>query len=258
LLAEEPPTLLDFKIKSTVVRELEVVEAPPMTGLPPVEGTITATVHLVEDPKLPDPSPPASAPTTPRIQPNPLRNGSSTSRFVFISGTVYDQSRTRLQCHPSGRPGEKITVWSNIDFNHFCGLARFELKGIDGSSRRYDLMMGIINEDPQKLAAIAEREGAKYAPPVIPLLPDGHPAYVIEEANPDANAVQFIEDLHQFYRNEGPRLEAAYHARLQAQADRKAYLLAHPPKPENVTVHFWEREHPVGMSAETNQNAGGK
>jgi hypothetical protein len=253
---EAPP--LEFKIKSTVVRELEVVEAPPLTGLPPVEGTITATVHLVEDPKLPDPQPPpVHEPSSPRVPPLPVGANETRSTFIFISATVYDHSRTRLQFHTSGNTNEKVTVWSNIDFNHFCGLAKFNMEAVDGSSRRYDLMMGINNEETRKLAAIAEKKGISYTPPAIPQFFGEQPAFVIEQANPNPEAVQFIENLHQFYRNQGPRLQAAYQARIQAQADRKAYLLANPPKPKDVTMHFWQREHPVGMPADSIHQGGG-
>lgn len=36
-------------------------------------------------------------------------------------------------------------------------------------------------------------------------------------------------------------MEAAYHAREQARAERKAYLLANPPVPEDVTIRVWRR-----------------
>ena len=36
-------------------------------------------------------------------------------------------------------------------------------------------------------------------------------------------------------------MEAAYHARVKARAERKAYLLANPPKPNDVTISFWKR-----------------
>lgn len=256
-----PPVLPDFVVKSTVVREMEVVEPPPMSGLPPVTGTITTTVHLVEDPKLPDPPPPLPpvAVDDPLVQ---ARLAEMTEKYreidiLFLSATVYDHSRTQLRCYPNGNPRKEITVWSNLDFNHFCGFSSFEVKAADGGVRRYYLLMGIGNEDTQKRAALLAKHDMEYDLPEIPALPDDKPTYLIEDAAPDAETAQLVEDLHELYRCEGPRMEAAYHARIKAEAEQRAYYLANPPKPKNVTVHFWEREHPVGMSADTIKKGGG-
>lgn len=253
-----PPVLPDFKVKSTVVREMDVVEAPPMSGLPPVTGTITTTVHLVEDPKLPDPPPPPVPAENPQGNFRIADQGDvEWSRMAFVSATVYDHSRTLLRCHPNGNVNKEITVWSNLDFNHFSGFSTFEVKAADGKVRRYNLIMGISNEDTQKRAELFAKHDMEYDQPEIPSLPDDKPAYVIEDAAPDAGAVQLVEDLHQLYRNEGTRMEAAYLARIKAEAEQRAYYLAHPPVPKNVTMNFWEREHPVGMSANTIKQGGG-
>ena len=259
-----PLAMPDFRVKSTVIREIDVVEAPPMPGLPLVEGTITATVHVVEDPKLPDPPPPPVS--VDDSGGNSLTEDSGENdewgQMAFLSATVYDHSRTLLRCHPNGNLGNEITVWSNLDFNHFSGFSNFEVKAADGSVRRYDLlMMGIDNEDTQKNAALLASDDVEYNLPEIPLLPDGQPAYVIVGAAPDAapnaDAVQFVEDLHALYRSEGVRMEAAYHARIEAEAEQRAYYLANPPVPKDVTMNFWERDHPVGMSADSIKKGGG-
>jgi hypothetical protein len=180
------------------------------------------------------------------------------TRLVFVSATVYDHSRTLLRCHPNGNVKKEITVWSNLDFNHFSGFSAFEVKAADGKVRRYDLLlMGIGNEDTQRRAALLEKHGMEYDMPEIPALPDDKPAYVIEDAAPDAGAVQLVEDLHELYRSEGTRMEAAYHARIKAEAEQRAYYLANPPVPKDVTMNFWERGHPVGMSADTIKKGGG-
>lgn len=252
-----PLVFQDFQVKSTVVRKMDVVESPPMLGLPPVEGTITATVHLVEDPKLPDPPPPQVPPENPQMNSRIADPEWEWTRLVFVSATVYDHSRTLLRCHPNGNVKKEITVWSNLDFNHFSGFSTFEVKTADGKVRRYDLLlMGIGNEDTQKRAALLAKYGMEYDLAEIPQLPDDKPAYVIEDAAPDARAVQLVEDLHELYRNEGPRMEAAYHARIKAEAERRAFYLANPPVPEDVTMNFWQREHPVGMSADTIKKGG--
>lgn len=253
-----PPVMPDFVVKSTVVREMEVVEAPPMSGLPPVEGTITATVHVVEDPKLADPPPP--------VPPEDSRGSSLIVEpseedpwyhFVFVSATVYDHSRTLFRCHPNGKTKNEITVWSNLDFNHFTGFSTFEVTAADGKIRRYELMMSIDNEDTQKRAELLAKHDMEYDLPEIPALADDKPGYLIEDAAPDAGAVQLVEDLHELYRCEGKRMETAYVARIKAEAEQRAYYLANPPVPQNVTVNFWERGHPVGMSADTIKQGGG-
>jgi hypothetical protein len=255
------PALPDFKVTSTVVREIEVVEPPPMAGLPPVTGTITTTVHLVENPKLPDPPPPLPplAVDDPLVQARIAEMSAKyrKTRILFLSATVYDHSRTLLHCYPNGNAGKEITVWSNLDFNHFSGFGTFHVNGPDGEVRSYALIMGIGNEDTRRRAALLAKHGMEYDLPEIPALPDDKPAYLIEDASPAPETAQLVEDLHELYRCEGARMEAAYHARIKAEAEQRDYYLAHPPKPKDVTVHFWEREHPVGMSADTIKKGGG-
>ncbi len=253
-----PPALPDFKIKSTVVREVDVVEPPPMAGLPPVTGTITETVHLVEDPKLPDPPPPPTVtggqlPTNFTGVPNKPQE-----ILLSLSATVYDHSRTLLRYHPRTDPGKEVLAWSNLDFNHFSGFAKFSITGGDGETRSYVMMgMGLSNEDTQARTSLMAKFGKTYVAPVIPTIPDVEPAYVIVNTNPDAESVKVIADLHQLYRNEGTRMKDAYLARINAVAEQRAYLLANPPAPKDVTINFWERDHPVGLSADTIKKAGG-
>lgn len=241
-----PPVLPDFEVKSTVVREMEVVEPPPMSGLPPVTGTITTTVHLVEDPKLPDPPPPVAA-----HQPFPagrlaeLSKNYRASRFVSVSAMVYEGPRTRLRCYSNGHPEKAVTVWSNVDFMYFSGFSAFEVNGADGDVRKYNLFMSLYGADMRKRAALMARLGREYVPPVIPALPDGDPAFVVEGDAPDADSLQIVEDLHQLYRSEGVRMKAAYLARMRAQEEQRAYFLAHPPVPKDVNVSFWRRDHPL-------------
>lgn len=252
-----PPESPDFKVKSTVVRELDVVEPPPMSGLPPITGTITETVHLVEDPKLPDPPPP---PTPPLVSGTQIDLGERSEQpcSISLSATVYNHSRTLLRCRTSENPEKEITAWSNLDFNCFSGFSNFTVTGAAGEVRAYNLMgMGIGNEDTLQRAKFLKAHGREYQLPEVPTLPDGDPAYLMVSDNTDKESVQIIEDLHQLYRNEGTRMKEAYLARIQEQEDRRAYLLAHPPVPKDVTIHFWERDHPVGMSADTIKKEGG-
>jgi hypothetical protein len=229
----------DFHIESTQVKQMDVVEAPEMPELPPVQGTITIKVHTVNDPGLPDPPPPL--PPLPVTDPQvtasmaELSTKCTDSQIVFLSATVYDHRRTLLTCHVTGNSRREITAWSNLDFNHFGGFGSFEATGADGEVRSYGLLMGIGNEN----TAIESDE------PAIPALPDDEPSFVIETENPDPEGVKLVEDLHALYRAEGKRMAEACFAREKAREARKAYLLANPPKPKDVTVHFWKREQQV-------------
>ena len=73
---------------------------------------------------------------------------------------------------------------------------------------------------------------------------DGGPAFVLVEGDAKSAAMDTLEQIHDLYRKEGERMEEAYHAREKARADRKAYLLANPPTPNDVTIRFWKRNTP--------------
>lgn len=242
-----PPELPVLKARSTVARAVDVIEAAPMPGLPPVTGTVTHTLRLVEDPKLP--APPAPLPALPPDDPAVLariaqfQQSHPATALVFVLATVYDHSRTFLRCYPSGAARKQISGWSNLDFNHFTGFATYQAKGVDGQVRRYGLLMGIGNEDTKKRAQFMSEHGAEYNPPEIPQLPDlavGGPAFVITGGDAsDSDLVELVRGMHELYRLEGARMEQAYHARDQAYEERKAYLLAHPPKPKDLIINYW-------------------
>jgi hypothetical protein len=247
-LSEPPPPVQKphFQIESTRVSLLDVVESPPMPGLPPVEGTITLKVRSVADPGLADP-PPRSPPRLAE-DPQVLEHLSETgalhrqSRVAFVSAQVYDRSRTLLTCYPNGGLEKAVKAWSNLDFNHFSGFATFEATGGDGEVRDYSLLMGIHNENTRLRREFLSGKGIAYEEPEIPALPDGPPSFVILSETADPEAVTLLEDLHALYRVEGVRMAEACAAREKAYEERRAHLLANPPKPKDVTVHFWKRE----------------
>ena len=247
------PVLPPFKATSTVVRRVDVVEPPPMSGLPPVTGTITQTVHLVEDPGLVVPPPPLPAlpVTDPVVQARmkAWREKFVAMRLAFVSATVYDHSRTFLRCYPNGGADQMVSGWSNLDFNHFSGFGIYQVEGADGKIREYVLLMGIGDSDTKQLRASHAKHGIAYEEPVAPELPDlaaAGPAFVVMNGDDaDPGAVEFIQSMHDLYRVEGVRMETAYQARIKAEAERRAFLLAHPPQPADVTVLFWERAQPA-------------
>ncbi len=251
------PEPIDFTIQSAVTHRMKVEKAPEMDGLPPVKGTINVTVQLVKDPGLPDLPPPLPAlrPNDPAVvaRMEELRESHSWTELVFISATVYDHSRTFLRCYFNGEKENEISGWSNLDFNHFGGFGIYQIKAADGEVRQYGLMMGLGNEDTRQRAALLEKHDRASDPLEIPKLPDlasGGPAFVVTEENvSDREAMAVIEGMHDLYQIEGERMAAAYHSRTQAYEERKAFLLANPPQPEDVTITFWKRESssPVGV-----------
>lgn len=257
LPAPEPESI-EFEVIRTRTKRVHVIESPEMPGLPAPQGDIHITVQLVEDPGLADPPPPLPAlpPDDPAVLARfaELREAYPTTQLAFVSATVYDHSRTYLRCYPNGAAKQEVALWSNLDFNHFCGFATFQVKGSDGETRQYGLIMGIGNESTRQRAPSAGYDGELTAPDVrrLPDLHEAGPAFVITEGDTsDRGATEFVEGMHNLYKAEGARMEAAYHARSKAYEERKAYLLANPPQPKDVTIQFWKRGKPSprGMQA---------
>ena len=223
-----------------------------MPGLPPTTGTISVNVQLVDDPQLPDPPPPL--PALPSDDPAVVARLAELSeqyagtQLVFLSAEVHDHNRTFLTIYPNGKHDGAVTAWSNLDFNHFSGFSTFRVKdGIDGTPHDIALLMGIGNTDKQRLGRLAKRSGRDHDVPKIPEIPDlaaGGPSFIVVEGDAGSPAMDTMEQIHDLYRKEGSRMEAAHRARQQARAKRKAYLLANPPKPKDVTIQFWKRNNP--------------
>jgi hypothetical protein len=244
------PVLPDFRVRKSITRRMRVVEAPEMDGLPPVQGWIKATVQRVDDPRLADPPSAlvASAPDDSAVSARlaqPSEQDQSTG-LVFISATVYDHTRTLLQYSLSGAGGGEISAWSNLDFNCFSGFSSYQVKGADGKAREHSLVMAISNEDTRAEATLSAKNHLTYQAPEIPKLPDlasGGPTYIVTQGDTrEKAAVAVIKGLHDLYRVEGGRMQVAYQARMKAQEERKTYLLANPPVPEDVTIRFWKRQ----------------
>jgi hypothetical protein len=245
-LTPPPVEKPDFQIEATQIKEIDVVEAPPMPGLPPVEGTIRLTVHSVADPGLPDPPPPSAPPEsfvseTPELLSEEVRRQRQT-RFAFVSATVHEGPRTHLSIYPSGGRNQFITVWSNLDFHHFTGFGTFEARDGGSAPRIYHLLLGVHSENAELRRQYHAKHGLDYKEPEIPNLPDGAPAFVIETENPDPETLTLINDLHALYRSEGTRMAKVHIARREAEAARRAHYLANPPKPKDVTIQFWNRQ----------------
>ena len=246
------PAPIDFKVISSGTVQRNVVKAPEMHDLPPITGRINVTMRMVENPGLSDPPEPLPAlePTDPAVvaRMEEMREKYQGTSLVFMSASVYDHKRTLIRIHPNGDVGNEVTAWSNLDLNHFSGFSIYRVKdAVDGSLYDYGFVMGIGNQDTINLSKMKFERGFEYTPPEIPKLPDiedGGPAFVVMEGKKDSPAMATLEQIHDLYRKEGKRMEAAFHAREKARAERKAYLLANPPIPEDVTISFWKRGKP--------------
>lgn len=242
------PEPLEFTVKSSRTQRMDVTKAPEMADLPPIKGTINVTVQMVEDPGLPDPPPPLPAlpPDDPAVlvRMQELRKHYRSTKLVFLSATVYDRSRTLLRIYPNGKVEGAVAAWSNLDFNHFAGFSTFRVKTADGSFQEYGLLMGIGNNYTKWTRERLAQKGREYVEPKIPPLPDlaiGGPAFAVTEGDADSEAMDTLEQVHDLYRVEGARMAEAFIARVKARAKRKAWLLANPPVPKDVTIRFWER-----------------
>ncbi len=250
---------LDLRILNSSIHRRYVEHAPEMPGTPGAKGMITMTMNLVDDPGLPDP--PLPAINDPLDDPEAqarlaelLKNYKRTE-LLFVSATVWDHDRTILTVHPNGKVEGAVTAVSNLDFNHFSGFSSFRVTDREGENQDYNLLMGIGNASSRLLAKWMRSVGQGFTPPEFPEILDvgvGGPSYVVVKGPQDGEAAATIRRLHELYRNEGERMEAAYHAREAAREKRKAYLIANPPVPEDVTINFWRRSGPSNLEKRLN------
>ena len=249
------PKPINFKVLGSRTTRMDVTKAPEMHDLPPITGTINVTVQLVKDPGLTDPPPPL--PTLPPGDPAVIARLAELSEkyrgteLVFLSATVYDHKRTFLQIYPNGRLDGSVTAWSNLNFNHFGDFSTYQVKDAeDGTLYDFGLLMGIDSIETRRWKEMAEARGVKNKGPELPKIPImcdlavGGPAFIVVEGDADSPAMDTLEQIHDLYRKEGVKMEKAYHVREKARAERKAYLLANPPKPDDVKIQFWTRNNP--------------
>ena len=239
-------------VKNVIVDTCFVTESPQLSGLPPSSGIITTTARLIEDPGLADPEIPAqpipsqSSTTTPLAL---FREEQKKVRTVILSATVINQSYSLLRWQFKGSV-KQISVWSNLNFNHFAGITKIQFEGEDAQTRQYSLLMGIGNADSEKRNYRYTQAG--------PLNPTGQwpvgladlneygPDYkVIEGDVADQELVAVIQCINEHYREHGETMASNYSARIIAHEQKKAWLLANPPTPEDVNVSFWERSQPL-------------
>jgi hypothetical protein len=249
------PDPIEFDVLSSRTKDVYVRESSEMPELPPVEGNIKVTVQRVANPGLPDPPPPLPAlpPDDPEViaRMEELRETYRGTDLVFLSASVHmetkdaQEARTFLRIYPNGRVGNEVVAWTNLNLLHLCGQGGYRLNLEDGTHQDFGLLMGISPiyvETMRRLAA--SKAGREYQEPEIPELPDlatAGPSFVLVEGEIDSPAYATLEQIHDLFLVSGDAIKDRYLALQQAREERKAYLLANPPKPKDVTVRVWRR-----------------
>lgn len=254
----EKPEPIPFTILNSVTKRVHVTESAEMPELPPIQGKIKRTIQLVADPRLPDPPP--SLPRLPIDDPAvQARIAEARARYketqiLFLSVQVIDYNKSILEVYPNGQAAERMSVVSSIDFNDFSGFGSFNVAGEsedwNGEEvRQYALIMSISNVITENMQRFATRQGRTYEARELPEFPaDGIPSFVVLEGD-NEQGLQAIRDMHALYQVEGIRMHESRIAREVAREQRKAYLLANPTKPEDVTIKFWKRTTPSNKTS---------
>lgn len=253
--ARSRPILRNFKVMETRTLRRDVVEAPPMPGLPPVQGRISLSVRKVVDPGLaPLPEPPPPLPPDDAVTRAMLEESGENHKgteLVFLSATVYDHSRTLLRIHLSGEDGWQVTAWSNVDFNHFSGFSSYRTTSPEGEISDVALLMGLGNVETGRMKELYAGNSGLPDNPQAPRLRDvtKGPAYVIVDGNDSEGAAsETLKQMHLLYAKEGNRMRVAHLSRVAEERKMREYYLAYPPKPKDVVINYWRGKRPSGAA----------
>ena len=226
----------DYKVIESHTERVLREEPAPLQGMTPVRKVVDVTVQRVADPHLVAPKPSSQvldeAELPEPINPEATEGEQGESQLIFVSAMVYDHKRTLLTWSTSGEPNDEMVAWSNIDFNQFVGIGSVTFKG-----RSFGLMLSVGNG-----TATGGTSGTEDDLPPVPALPADVPAFVLTGGAPnDADSITAITGLHELYRRDAARLEAAYKARLE----REAFLRMHPPEPKDIQIRVWKNDQPT-------------
>ena len=223
------PTVTEFVVETQDILETKVHEV----------GGRTVTIQRIKPVKLPDPPPPLPPAdvTDPAVLQRiaEMRAKYRKTEFAFVSATVYDRSRTFVRWWPSGRVGQEIAGWTNVDFNYLIGLAK-----VAHGERDFSLMMTIGNMDTVRLATRLQRRGFTYRPPVPPEFQDDAPAFIVTKGDTSVpGAMDLMEGLLSFYEENSASLVERTAQREAAQIAAAAELKANPPVPQDIVLSHW-------------------
>ncbi len=185
--------------------------APP--AKPPLQPVRTATVPVTQ--------------TAEQIAADEAR-AHKRQEVIFLSATIFDRRVTELRL----QAGQKeVRVWSNVDFNHFAGMAELEME-----DALYWLVMSLGNEsaqDTRRIVPTLDRFKAARA--------DYFPATEQKETVP-AEATAALNALHSYYQANREQLTAAHAQRETERIAKERTLRESPPAPKNTVIHFWPKK----------------
>jgi hypothetical protein len=159
----------------------------------------------------------------------------------FAWGAVYDGHISELTWTRNGRSYRFV---SNVNFNEFPA----PLGEIKVALKTYSLM---IMAGEAGTEAGESRAAAEQWPTVVEqwLAQADQSAetaqYIIvsslENDAQDGEALQILDDLHQWYDANRTTLQTAYLERKAAQEARQQWEAANPPQPKDTVIHFWPK-----------------
>ena len=225
---------------------------PPNPGfVVPPEDIISSETHIQDGRKIivqeispialpaPTAEPPVLDQTHPAVQQRlaALRENAQHTEQIHIGATVYRSKDSPPRTYATYRPisgGNPVTFWSSADFALLTGFSSF--LGSDGKTRSLTMMWSSRDLDR------ANQFPAQNPAPQIPNFPEGLATFAVTSENPTPEALAAIQSIHDVYNNEFDRLQAAYDSREQARLQQAAELKAHPPKPKDITLNFWDTQ----------------
>ena len=214
------------------------------------QGGRTITIQKIKPialPAPPAPAPPAANADNAALADSPADNETGDTGMLMLGATVYrfkdSPSRTLVTYWP-GERGKSITLWSSADFSLISGISSFV--ATDGETRWLFMMWSI--EDCDSMADLLAEQDSDPGDPGIPAFADGPATFTIVGTPPaDPTVLGPIQSLHDIYNSEYQRLKTAWEGRERARIEREAYLKAHPPKPKDITIRYWNI--PAGQAA---------
>jgi hypothetical protein len=234
----------------TIVGDLADGTPPPPAPevvLPEVEiretfehqlGNRKITINRIKDPGLPDPRPvPLKDKELTPEEIEAFRNSPEVQQWLdqaaktthmFISATVIDHRATLIRWW---HDGTEYRAWSNANWLYLTGFTECQ-KG----DRHFSSLLLASNMN----SALLPEDSPYRIPGDLPTVPGTY--RVIQGALSNAAAFEGITAFHELYQSDFARLKEAYELREQRRREQEAELLANPPKPKDIVLHYWKVE----------------
>ena len=217
----------------------------------------TVTYQRVDPLPIPPPPEPATPPTAAETAAFAARIAAYRATrprydFLMLGATLYlsenHPPRAFIRLWPT-TAGAAVSFWSNLDLRETQGISRFV--GTDGTVHEVFMIWSAVNID--RAAQSWARRGLAYRPPAFPAFPHETPAaadrpaalagpasYLVAGDGPaDPALVARFAEFVRLCNIERPALHAAFISREKARLALEAELKAHPPRPQDITIHYW-------------------